>query len=143
MEGVKVFPLKIIRTPNGEVKHALKASDDSYLGFGEAYFSSVYFGAIKGWKKHTQMILNLIVPIGEIKFTIFDDRVGSESFGKYFSIVLGEGNYQRLCISPNLWVAFEGIGRGENTLLNMASIEHNPDEALNMDLNNTSFSYPR
>ncbi len=143
MEGVNVFPLKIIKTPNGEVKHALKASDDSFSEFGEAYFSSVDFGAIKGWKKHTQMILNLIVPVGEIKFTIFDDREGSDSFGKYFSIILGVGNYQRLSISPNLWVAFEGIGKGENTLLNIASIEHNPDEAVNMDLNNTIFTYPR
>lgn len=143
MEGVNVFPLKIIKTPNGEVKHALKAGDDSFSGFGEAYFSSVDFGAVKGWKKHTQMILNLIVPVGEIKFTIFDDREGSDSFGNYFSIVLGEGNYQRLCISPNLWVAFEGIGKGENTLLNIASIEHNPEEAINMDLNNSSFTYTR
>jgi dTDP-4-dehydrorhamnose 3,5-epimerase len=143
MEGVNVFPLKIIKTPNGEVKHALKSSDDSFSGFGEAYFSSVDFGAIKGWKKHTQMTLNLIVPVGEIKFTIFDDREGSDSFGKYFSIILGVGNYQRLSISPNLWVAFEGIGKGENTLLNIASIEHNPDEAVNMDLNNTVFTYPR
>ena len=62
MQGVRVFPLKIINTPNGEVKHALKNSDDSFSGFGEAYFSSVDFGTIKGWKKHTQMILNLIVP---------------------------------------------------------------------------------
>lgn len=143
MEGVNVFPLKIIKTPNGEVKHALKSSDDSFSGFGEAYFSSIDFGAIKGWKKHTQMTLNLIVPVGEIKFTIFDDREGSDSFGKYFSIILGVGNYQRLSISPNLWVAFEGIGKGENTLLNIASIEHNPDEAVNMDLNNTVFTYPR
>lgn len=143
MQGVRVFPLKIINTPNGEVKHALKNSDDSFSVFGEAYFSSVDFGTIKGWKKHTQMILNLIVPVGEIKFTVFDDREGSESFGQYFSIILGRGNYQRLCISPNLWVAFEGMGEGENTLLNIASIKHNPEEAINMDLNNSRFSYPR
>ena len=89
------------------------------------------------------MILNLIVPVGEIKFTVFDDREGSESFGQYFSIILGNGNYQRLSISPNLWVAFEGMGEGENTLLNIASIEHNPQEAINMDLNNSRFTYPR
>ena len=142
MDGIKVFPLKIIQTLNGEVKHALKYSDHSFSGFGEAYFSSVGFGAIKGWKKHSRMILNLIVPIGRIKFTVFDDREGSESFGEYYTIILGEGNYQRLTISPNLWVAFEGVGEGENTLLNIASIEHDPAEAINIDLNNNIFLYP-
>ena len=42
--------------------------------FKESYFSTVNGDVIKPWKKHNKMTLNLVVPLGEIKFVLFDDR---------------------------------------------------------------------
>ncbi|MFW5625378.1 MAG: dTDP-4-dehydrorhamnose 3,5-epimerase, partial [Campylobacter hyointestinalis] len=67
MDGVILTPLKQIYNPKGNIFHAMKNSDIGYLGFGEAYFSTIDQNKIKGWKKHTKMTLNLIVPIGEIE----------------------------------------------------------------------------
>ena len=64
-------PLRIIGVKGGDVLHAMKDTDDGFSGFGEAYFSSIEKGCIKGWKKHTNMTLNIVVPVGVIKFVFF------------------------------------------------------------------------
>ena len=51
IEGVKVADLKIIHNQKGDIFHALKKSDKSFVTFGEAYFSNINRGEIKGWKK--------------------------------------------------------------------------------------------
>jgi len=135
MDGVVLTPLRQIFHPKGDIFHAMKRSDKGFDGFGEAYFSTVNKDDIKGWKKHTQMTLNLVVPIGEIEFVIYD-----EDKKDFFSIKLSKNNYQRLTIKPNLWMAFRGIGE-YNMLLNLASIEHNPNEAVNIELSEIDYEW--
>ena len=128
-------PLKRILHPKGDIFHAMKKSDDGYKGFGEAYFSTIYKDDIKGWKKHSKMTLNLIVPVGKIEFTIYD-----EGKKKFFSVELSQNNYQRLTVKPGLWVAFRGIGES-GLLLNLASIEHDPKEAVNIGLGEIQYEW--
>ena len=54
MDGVIISPLKRIHHPKGEIFHAIKVSDDGFVGFGEAYFSFVNYNHIKAWKKHNE-----------------------------------------------------------------------------------------
>ena len=131
MDGVILTPLKKIHHPKGDVLHAMKASDAGYKGFGEAYFSNVTHGEVKGWKQHTKMTLNLVVVTGEIGFVVFDGA-------SFFNVKLSINNYQRLSLSPGLWLAFKGLGF-DNTLLNLASIEHEPNESNNLALD--AFDY--
>ena len=77
MEGVILTPLKQIQHSKGNIFHGMKSGDIGYSGFGEAYFSTVESNAIKGWKLHREMVLNLVVPKGAIRFVIFDERPGS------------------------------------------------------------------
>lgn len=135
MDGVILTSLKQIYNPKGNIFHAMKNSDIGYLGFGEAYFSTIDQNKIKGWKKHTKMTLNLIVPIGEIEFVIYNEKNKD-----FFSVKLSKNNYQRLTVSPNLWMAFRGIGE-YNMLLNLASIEHDPNEAVNVDLDKIKYEW--
>lgn len=128
ISGVILTPLKQIYHPKGDVFHAMKQSDNGFAGFGEAYFSTIHFSDIKLWKKHISMTLNFIIPIGEIRFVIYDDRINSLTNGKYFDVTLGQNNYQRITIPPNVWVSFSGIGKGLNLLLNVANLEHDPAE---------------
>lgn len=135
MDGVILTPLKQIYNPKGNIFHAMKNSDIGYSGFGEAYFSTIDQNKIKGWKKHTKMTLNLIVPIGEIEFVIYNEKNKD-----FFSVKLSKNNYQRLTVSPNLWMAFRGIGE-YNMLLNLASIEHDPNETVNVDLDKIKYEW--
>lgn len=135
MDGVILTPLKQINNPKGNIFHAMKKSDDGFDGFGEAYFSTVNKSDIKGWKKHTKMTLNLVVTVGEIEFVMYD-----EVLKDFFSVKLSPHNYQRLTVKPNLWMAFRGIKKN-NMLLNLANIEHDPMEAINIDLNEIKYEW--
>lgn len=135
MDGVILTPLKQIHHPKGDIFHAMKKSDDGFDGFGEAYFSTINQGDIKGWKKHTQMTLNLVVPVGEIEFVVYD-----ENTKEFFNTKLSSNNYQRLTVKDGLWVAFRGIGE-YNMLLNLASIEHDPSEAINIGIEEIKYEW--
>ena len=135
MDGVILTPLKQINHQKGDIFHAMKRSDAGYDGFEEAYFSTINTGDIKGWKKHTKMTLNLIVPVGEIEFIVYD-----EDKEEFESIKLSQKNYQRLTVKPNVWMAFRGIG-SYNMLLNIASIEHDPEESINKSIEDIKYAW--
>jgi dTDP-4-dehydrorhamnose 3,5-epimerase len=139
--GVIATPLRIIGGESGNVLHAMKATEESYHGFGEAYFSSVLKDAKKGWKKHRKMVLNLVVVSGAIRFVLFDDRPGSETYHSFQEFVLSLENYQRLTVPPGIWMAFTGLTDETNLLLNIASIPHDPLEAENLPLQNAVIPY--
>lgn len=141
IDGVVLTSLKKIQHPLGDVFHAIKASENTFEKFGEAYFSTVNHHAIKGWKKHTEMVLNLVVPAGEIRFVIYDDREGSLTKEQFFDVTLSQDNYQRLTVAPGLWLAFQGVGSNLNLLLNIASLEHNPTEAISITLDKISYDW--
>ena len=136
LKGVSLTPLKIIGGESGSVLHALKEAEGSFNGFGEAYFSTVEQGAVKGWKNHQRMTLNVIVPVGRIQFVLYD-----EIADEWMECILSKNNYQRLTVSPGVWMAFKGLDEGLNMLLNIASIPHDPTEALNLPIKNDRFVY--
>ena len=122
-------PLRVIDHPKGAVRHAMKASESTFHGFGEAYFTTILPGQTKGWKKHRLMHLNLLVVQGEVAFHVHDEQAGRTD-----TYILGSSNYGRLHVPPGLWMAFSGRAEGPSLVLDLASIEYDPDEALNVDL---------
>ena len=115
IEGVIITPLDVVNTIGGNVLHGMKSTDQGYSGFGEAYFSTVESGAIKGWKRHHLMTLNLMVPVGAIRFVIYDDRQNSPSTNKFQQILLSRSeNYSRLTIPPMVWLGFQGREKNTN-----------------------------
>ena len=119
----------------------MKKSDTGFVDFGEAYFSTIKYQEIKPWKKHLSMTLNLVVPVGEIKFVLCDGREESPSYNNFMEIILSPENYYRLTIPPNIWMAFQGIGKELNLLLNIADIEHNPEEIQRLDLEEIPYNW--
>ena len=130
ISGVYMTPLKIIEAEKGNVLHVLKNSDESYKGFGEAYFSTVNFEVFKGWKMHQEMTLNIVVPTGIIQFYFLHQAKENGKISKATAI-LSQDNYFRLTVEPGIWMGFKGLGKELNLLLNIASIPHNPSEAIN------------
>lgn len=141
VDNVIMTPLKVIEVPNGNVLHGMKFNDPGYSGFGEAYFSMVDSGSVKAWKRHHKMTLNLIVPIGEVCFVIYDDRPYSSSYGKFQKVILSKENYYRLTVPPKLWLGFQGLGRDINMLLNIADIEHTLDKVDRIELDKINFDW--
>ena len=131
IDGVIITPLNIIPHEKGDIFHAMRVDSPGYVGFGEAYFSTIKFGEIKAWKKHFKMTLNLIVPIGEVKFVLYDDRENSKTNKIFNEIILSKENYNRLTIPHEIWMGFKGLAKSDNIILNIANYVHDPEEQVN------------
>ena len=139
IKGLILTPLKQINNPKGKILHAIKKDDDGFISFGEVYFSTVNQNQIKGWNKHMKMTLNLVVPVGKVLFIIHDSNNSKNS--NFFEIYLSQDNYQRLTIPPNLWIAFKGIDKEPNLIMNLSNLEHDPDELVKKDLNEIDYDW--
>lgn len=119
---ILVTPLKQIPVAGGNVMHAVKPGDTGFAGFGEAYFSRIELGAVKAWKRHLRMTLNLVVPVGRVGFVFIDDK------GTVRDEVAGPDRYVRLTVPPGIWFGFRGLAAPYSLLLNVADIPHDPAE---------------
>jgi dTDP-4-dehydrorhamnose 3,5-epimerase len=141
ISGVQITPLKIMKHSMGDVYHGMKESDIGFEGFQEVYFSTIKFKHIKSWKKHLKMTLNLIVPIGAIRFVMFDDRDDSNTKGTFMDVNLSLDNYHRLTLPPNIWLAFQGLGPSTNLLMNIANLEHDIREVVREDIEKIKYNW--
>jgi dTDP-4-dehydrorhamnose 3,5-epimerase len=139
IEDVLTTKLDVIDTPGGNVMHAMKETSVGYTGFGEAYFSQVDKGAIKAWKRHKEMTLNLIVPVGEIRFVLFDDREVSNT--QFQEVIISKDNYCRLTVPPMVWIGFQSLSDDGSILLNIADIEHSPHEVDKKNIEQIEFNW--
>jgi len=110
---ILVTPLKRIKTEGGDVMHALKNSENGYNGFGEVYFSWVEQGAIKAWKCHQSMTLNLVVPLGEVRFVFYCKALLAEQIyqpdNEFRIEKIGNERYSRITVPPGIWFGFQGL----------------------------------
>lgn len=140
--GVSLYDEKQITVPKGNVFHAIKSCSEGFCGFGEVYFSQIEQGAIKGWKRHNRYTLNIVVPIGKIRFVIYDDRDNSQTFGQFEEIILSpNGNYKRLTVAPGLWMAFQGLDEGISMLMDIIPELHDTSEIDKKELDEIDFKF--
>ena len=136
LNSIIVTPLKRISTPGGDVLHALKDNDFGYKTFGESYFSLVDFNAIKAWKRHSKMIMNLVVPIGLVKFVF---NISNES--EFREEEIGVNNYVRLTVPPGIWFGFKGMSKSQSLIMNIASIRHDPNEVESCSISDLIYTW--
>ncbi|NET40173.1 MAG: dTDP-4-dehydrorhamnose 3,5-epimerase, partial [Cyanothece sp. SIO1E1] len=137
--GVHLTPLKIIEGPLGTVLHGLKSHEPSFIEFGEVYFSTVKHQAIKSWRRHLDVTLNLVVPQGEIRFVLCDDRPGEEPV--FWEVYLSRDNYQRLTVAPGIWLAFQGISEETNMLMDVIDLPHADQKSETKELEEIPYSW--
>lgn len=136
LNNILITSLPRIPTAGGDVMHALKQSDIGYNGFGEAYFSWVVRGAVKAWKRHTRMTMNIVVPVGLVRFVFAID--GSDEFRVED---IGVDRYVRFTIPPGIWFGFQGISTSQSLVLNIANISHDPNEVERLGLSEINYDW--
>ncbi len=137
IEDLRLTELRRVNAAGGDVLHVLKAGETDFSGFGEAYFSCINPGAVKAWKRHLRMTMNLVVPVGLVRFVFWDGRPGifrSEEIG-------AEGNYSRLYVPPGLWFGFKGCSKKQSLVMNIASHEHDPLEVERLTLDAVNYDW--
>ncbi len=138
LQNVTVTPLKIIADDRGRVMHMLRADAPQFQGFGEVYFSVVNPGAVKAWKRHREMTLNLCCVTGALRLVVADDVGGIRD------VELGPGRpetYALVTVPPGLWTGFACIGDVPATLANCASMPHDPGEADSLPPDSAKIPY--
>lgn len=136
LDDIIVADLSRIPTSGGDVLHALKKSDRGFEGFGEAYFSWVDHGVVKAWKRHNQMTMNVVVPVGQVRFVFFIDGTDILRVEE-----IGVDRYVRLTVPPGICFGFQGIKEPQSLLMNIASIPHDPDEVDRFPLNHIKYNW--
>tara|TARA_B100000963_G_C22633215_1_gene676108 strand:+ start:333 stop:794 length:462 start_codon:yes stop_codon:yes gene_type:complete len=142
IQDVYITPLKQIKDERGAVFHVMKKDSNTFYGFGEAYISKINHKVTKGWKYHKKMNQNFTVVFGSLKLVLYDDRKNSQTNGKIQEIYLDDSkNYFRVTIPRKIWYSFQCLSNESCLLLNIASIQHDPKECINLDLENTKIPY--
>ena len=136
LDDIVITPLARIKTVGGDVLHAMKLSDTGYAGFGEAYFSWVTGGSVKAWKRHTRMFMNVVVPVGQVKFVFCSDHLSEFRVEE-----IGVDRYARITVPPNIWFGFQGLWETQSLVLNIANIPHDPNEIERLALSDIQYNW--
>lgn len=135
VNDILITPLNRIQVEGGDVLHGMKSSDAGYVNFGEAYFSIIEAGAIKAWKRHLRMTLNVVVPFGTIIYAFSDEQ------GAVRDEVVSENRYVRLTVPPGIWFGFKGLSSPYSIMMNVADISHDPTEIERKTLDEIRYNW--
>lgn len=142
LDGVVIHPLKMLEDERGAILHMLRADSPLASRWGEVYFSEVKPGVVKAWKCHARMTQRLAVPIGRVKFVLYDDRRDSRTMGRINVWVLGRPlEYRLLIIPPSIWYGFQGVDSGPSLIANCPDLPHDPAEMERANWNTESIPY--
>lgn len=119
--------------------HALKSHESTYCGFGEAYFSWINQKEVKAWKMHSKMTMNLIVPIGNVRFVFILNEGRTEQ--EIREIEIGQRNYSRITVPPGIWFGFQNQDKEASLVLNIGNIEHDPHEVSKLPIETFDFDW--
>ena len=128
--GVEVVNVREIKDERGSILHVIREDDQLFEHFGECYCSEILPGYVKAWKFHHRQKQNLVVPVGRVKFVLYDNRPDSGSNGSLMEVQLGRPDaYHRLTIPAQIWYGFTCLSSEPALLVNCATEMHDPSES--------------
>lgn len=139
--GVDVRPLTRLVDERGTLCHMLRADDPAFTRFGEIYFSGVYPGAIKAWRRHRRSTSRLAVPVGDVRLVLFDARADSPTAGTLQIVETGESRYALVTVPPGVWSGWQGLGASLALVANCATDPHDPGEVDRLDHDSPEIPY--
>jgi dTDP-4-dehydrorhamnose 3,5-epimerase len=131
IEGVKIKKLRVIPDERGWLMEILRADDELFERFGQAYLSAVYPDVVKGWHFHKVQRDNLCVIKGMAKLVLYDGREHSPTKGGLLELFIGERNPLLVSIPPGVLHGMKGVGSEAAMFINIPTEPYNysePDE---------------
>jgi dTDP-4-dehydrorhamnose 3,5-epimerase len=142
IEGVIVQSLKQIADYRGSVLHMMRNDSELLIQFGEIYFSEIYSGKIKAWKRHKKKTQNLTVPISKIRLVIFDNRSWSRTHGNIVEYELGRPDHYKLIhIPPMLWYGFQALGDETALIANCPDQPYDSEDSESLPSDSNEIPY--
>jgi dTDP-4-dehydrorhamnose 3,5-epimerase len=137
LENIVITQLSSFDVDGGRVMHGIKKNDVGYVGLGEVYFSYINHKSVKAWKKHNRMTLNLVVPLGKVRFVFCDPF----KLGHYYVEDVGEGNYVRLTVPPGIWFGFQGLATYPSLVTNIADLQYDATEVERQSISSIDYHW--
>jgi dTDP-4-dehydrorhamnose 3,5-epimerase len=120
----------------------IRSDQPTFRAIGEVYFSEIRPGVVKAWKRHSSMTQRVTVPVGRVRFVVFDPREGSATRGALAEYILGRPDcYRLLVIPPGVWYGFQGIADGPSIVANCTDLPHDPAESETRPINDGPVAY--
>lgn len=126
--GVELVQPPTFADERGMVYRMVRTTDPHFRGFGEIYFSTVYPGVVKAWKKHRRLTATYACITGRIRMVLCDARMDSPTSGRVSEIMMGPDEYRVLVVPPDIWNGFQGLGVPLSIVANCASEPYDPAE---------------
>ena len=82
------------------------------------------------------MKMNLVVPIGTVKFVFYDDV--KKNFREE---IIGVSNYCRITVPSNIWFAFQCLSNQKAIILNISDILFDSNEPINCELSKFEYNW--
>jgi len=132
INGVKVKNLRVIPDERGRLMELLRSDDREFFsGFGQAYLTTAYPGAIKAWHYHKKQTDNLVCIQGMMKIVLYDPREDSPTKGMVNEFFAGIQNPVLIQVPPFVMHGFKCISEQEAIVVNIPTeiyVYNNPDE---------------
>ena len=87
---------------------------------------------------HKKMTLNLVVPVGEVRFNFIE--LENNAIKNRSQITIGSSNYSRITVPPSIIFGFKGISDGINVVTNISNLVHDNEECINLEENSFQFN---
>lgn len=140
LNSIVLSQLSRIETVGGDVLHGIKKTDNGYYGFGEAYFSWIFAGHIKAWKRHNLMTMNLIVPFGNVRFVFCVQNKEENNNNEYRVEEIGENRFMRITVPPGIWFGFQSLSP-KSLVLNVSDIVHKSTEVDRVSISHFHYTW--
>jgi len=129
IDGVRLAERRVLTSDQGAVLHFLREDAPEFTHCGEIYFSEVLPGVEKSWKYHRESRQAFVVPVGRLRFTLWDDRADSPTQGRTETIELGRPEaYRLLVVPPRVWYRFVALGPTPGLIANCRDRVHQDGE---------------
>lgn len=131
IHGVAVKRLTVNVDERGSLMEILRADDEIFEKFGQAYVSLNYPGVIRAWHYHKKQTDYFCVVKGMVKVALYDAREGSQTYGEVNEFFIGERNNLLVKIPPGVYHGYKTIGMEPSLLINFPTEPYdraNPDE---------------
>lgn len=128
IHGVRTKQLKVIPDERGRLMEILRADDDLFIQFGQAYVTAAYPGVVKAWHYHRHQIDHFMVLKGMMKVVLYDARPESPTHNTINEFFMGDHNPMLLQIPNLVYHGFKCIGETEALVLNLPTEVYNYDD---------------
>lgn len=128
IHGVRTKQLKVIPDERGRLMEILRADDDLFIQFGQAYVTAAYPGVVKAWHYHRHQIDHFMVLKGMMKVVLYDARPESPTHNTINEFFMGDHNPMLLQIPNLVYHGFKCIGETEALVLNLSTEVYNYDD---------------